>query len=73
MITRPHRLRVLRAERGKLYSQAAVAAAAGISYNRYWRIENAISEPTPDEQKALAKVFGVRVADVFPAPELRAS
>jgi len=58
---------VLRAERGRLYSQTAVAAAAGISYNRYWRIENAIAEATPDEQKALAKVFGVRVSDVFPA------
>jgi transcriptional regulator with XRE-family HTH domain len=58
------RLRVLRAERG--VSQMDIAAKAKIKQNRYWRIENGYATPTKDERAALAKIFKVDLADVFP-------
>lgn len=58
------RLRVLRAERG--LSQMNVAAKAKIALYRYWQIENGYKEPTPEERVALAKVFKVDQAFVFP-------
>jgi DNA-binding XRE family transcriptional regulator len=60
-----NRLRVLRAE--KRINQHDTAKAAAISPFCYWQIENGRKTATPDERKALAKVFGVKVADVFPA------
>lgn len=58
-------LRVLRAK--SRISQMEAAAHLGCGHHRYWRIENGYQEPTEWEQKALAKLFGVRVADIFPA------
>lgn len=63
------RLRVLRAERG--LSQMHTAAHAKVDgkpmgLNRYWRIENGYSEPTPEEQAAIAAVFKVPTRDAFP-------
>lgn len=58
------RLRVLRAERG--LSQMDTAAKAKIALHRYWQIENGYKQPDPDERGALAKVFKVEPADVFP-------
>lgn len=62
-----NRLRVLRAERH--LSQMDTATAAGISHNRYWRIENGYAAPTTEERQALAAVFAVAVEAVFPAGE----
>lgn len=58
------RLRVLRAERG--ISQMDTALKAKMALNRYWRIENGYSEPTPDEQDAIAAVFKVSTREAFP-------
>lgn len=63
-MTQSNRLRVLRAER--LLSQMDTAARAGISHNRYWRIENGYTEPTPDERRELARVLGSTIAAAFP-------
>lgn len=60
----PNRLPVLRAERA--VKQTDVADAAGISANRYWRIENGETEPTDDERIVLARVLGVSQADIWP-------
>lgn len=59
-----NRLRVLRAERR--INQWDTAKLAGITENRYWRIENGRADALPAERKALAKVFGVKISDVFP-------
>jgi transcriptional regulator with XRE-family HTH domain len=58
-----NRLRVLRAERD--ISQMDAAANTGMGLNRWWRIENGYATPTPDEQKAIAKFFGVKARDIF--------
>lgn len=60
----PNRLPVLRAERA--VKQTDVAHAAGISPNRYWRIENGETEPTDQERVDLAKVLGVSQAAIWP-------
>ena len=60
----PNRLRVLRAERRM--SQMDAADKAGLSLNRYWRIENSYVDPTSEERIALASVLAVDVPDVFP-------
>jgi len=67
----PNRLPVLRAERN--VKQTDVAAAAGISPNRYWRIENGASEATDDERVMLAKVLGVTQSDIWPNRPVEAS
>ena len=61
----PNRLRVLRAEHR--LNQWAVAELAGISKNRYWRIEAGRIEPTADEKVRLADAFGVPVKKAFPS------
>lgn len=63
------RLRVLRAERGiSQMDTAARAKVAGkpMALNRYWRIENGYSDPTPEEQDAIAAVFKVTTREAFP-------
>jgi transcriptional regulator with XRE-family HTH domain len=71
MVTATHtepcsnRLRVLRAERR--VTQWTTAAGAGISQNRYWRIELGRAVPSPEERQRLADFFGVSVRKVFPA------
>lgn len=65
----PNRLAVLRAERRAEqggWTQTIVARRAGISSNRYWRIENRESAATRAEQNELAAIFGVPRAQVFP-------
>lgn len=57
-------LRVRRAERRM--SQMQLAEAAGISHNRYWRIEAGHAEPTDNEQRAIASALNVSVAIAFP-------
>ena len=59
-----NRLRVLRAER--LWNQMEVASKLGVGLNRYWKIENGHTTPEPAERAKLARVFKVKVADVFP-------
>lgn len=59
-----NRLKVLRAER--TVSQRAVASAAGIQFDRYWRIENGYTEADPGEQKAIARVMGLAPGDIWP-------
>jgi transcriptional regulator with XRE-family HTH domain len=65
-----NRLRVLRAERradaGRGWSQHFTARRANISPFRYWQIESSTIDPTDDEIEALAQIFGVSTADVFP-------
>jgi transcriptional regulator with XRE-family HTH domain len=60
-----NRLRVRRAQRDGI-SQMDVARDVGMSFNRYWRIENNHTVPTPEEQALLADYFGVKVTAVFP-------
>jgi len=64
MMNTGNRLRLLRAEHR--LSQYAAAVAAGVSHNRYWRIENGYTEPTDAERAKLAGVFGVSVSRAFP-------
>lgn len=57
------RLKVWRVEKDK--TQMHVAREAGLNATRYWQIENGEgSEPTKDEQKAVAAALGVRVGDI---------
>lgn len=60
----PNRLRVLRAERR--ITQWATAAGAGISQNRYWRIELGRAVPSQEERQRLAEFFGVSIRKAFP-------
>lgn len=64
------RRRALRIRRVELdYSQTDVALGAGIEFNRYWRIENEVIDPTDDEQKAIAKTLKAKRSDLFPAKQ----
>jgi transcriptional regulator with XRE-family HTH domain len=67
----PNQLPVLRAARR--VKQTEVAASAGISPNRYWRIENGVTEPTDDERITLARVLGASQSEIWPnrVPEVR--
>jgi len=61
-------LRIRRAERDGL-SQRDLAQRAGISTDRYWRIEKGYVDPTDQERAALAAVLDVDESVVFPAHE----
>jgi transcriptional regulator with XRE-family HTH domain len=58
-------LRVRRAERD--ISQMDVAKAIGMSFNRYWRIENDQTEPQTTEIRTLARYFRCAAAVLFPS------
>jgi transcriptional regulator with XRE-family HTH domain len=58
-------LYVWRAKRDRI-SQRDLAKIAGISADRYWRIENDHQAPTPDEVAALAKALDTTPAELFP-------
>lgn len=61
-------LRLRRAEQGvKGVSQMGVAKAVGMSFNRYWRIENGETAPAPKEIKALARYFKCAASTLFPS------
>jgi transcriptional regulator with XRE-family HTH domain len=61
-------LRLRRAEQGtKGVSQMAVAKAIGMSFNRYWRIENDETEPEAKEIKSLARYFKCSASVLFPS------
>jgi transcriptional regulator with XRE-family HTH domain len=64
-----NRLKVLRAERA--VTQMDLALAAGLSRDRYWRIENGYDYPTDRERARLAKALRVTPADLG-IPELTA-
>jgi transcriptional regulator with XRE-family HTH domain len=55
-----------RMTRGRTISQRDLAKAAGISADRYWRIENDHQVPTPEEVNALARELGTTPAELFP-------
>lgn len=57
-------LRVRRAE--KAVNQFDVAAALGISRDRYWRIEKGYADPTDAERAALATYFGTPTDVIWP-------
>lgn len=57
-------LRVRRAERE--ISQRDLAAKAGLHPDRYWRIEKGYTDPTAQEQAAIAEALAVPVALAFP-------
>lgn len=60
------RRKTLRIRRVELdLTQMRTARASGLDINRYWRIENGEVDPTPDEQKAIAKALKAKVADLF--------
>lgn len=67
-----NRLKVLRAGKGGM-SQLDASLAVGIKHYRYWRIENGYEAPTPEERKALARLFGVEETEVFQAQQEVAS
>lgn len=60
-------LRVERARR--CWSQKRLAVAAGIGFDRYFRIEKGYTEPTREEQDAIARALALEVAEVFPPVE----
>lgn len=60
-----NRLRVLRAERD--WTQYEVASRMGLKTTfRYWQIEHEQTEPTEEERRKLARIFGVAEVDIFP-------
>lgn len=59
------RLRTIRADIEPKASQIQIARLAGLSPKRYWEIENGEgSQPSSDEQRAIAAALGVRPADI---------
>lgn len=54
--------RMLRVKADK--PQWLIESEAELSAGRYWRIENGLSEPTPDERKAIAKALGVKPSEL---------
>jgi transcriptional regulator with XRE-family HTH domain len=58
-------LPVWRAKRDRI-SQRDLAKAAGITADRYWRIENDHAEPTPEEIAALARELDTTPDAIFP-------
>lgn len=58
-------LHVWRAKRGRI-SQRDLAKAAGITADRYWRIENDHQAPTPEEVNALARELNTTPQELFP-------
>lgn len=64
-------LRVRRAERR--LSQKRLALAAGIGFDRYFRIENEYTQPTSGEQQAIAAALGIDVPTAFPQPDAGAA
>lgn len=58
-------LHVWRAKRGRI-SQRDLAKAAGITADRYWRIENDYAVATEDEIAALSRVLDATPAELFP-------
>ena len=58
------RLKILRIERD--WTQMDVSERTKIPYQRYGRIENGYSDPSPDDRAALARLFQSPVADLFP-------
>lgn len=65
MNTTDNTLRVRRAE--KRVNQFQVAAAVGLSRDRYWRIENGYAAATEEEIVQLATYFGSETVVLFPA------
>lgn len=57
------RLRVLRAERD--LSQRDTATKAGMSVDRYWKIENGYADPTDAERQGLARALRLQPDDIF--------
>lgn len=45
-------------------TQIEVETSARLDAGRYWKIENALVFPTPEERKALARVLKVNEADL---------
>lgn len=59
------RLRVRRAE--LRITQGKAAKVAGMGRFRFWQIENGDGpNPTPAEQKAIARALKAKAADLFP-------
>jgi transcriptional regulator with XRE-family HTH domain len=59
--------KALRVRRAELeVNQFAVADAAGMGRDRYARIELGYADPTPDEEKAIARALKCKRADLFP-------
>jgi DNA-binding XRE family transcriptional regulator len=57
-------MRVRRAALG--LSQTEAGKLAGLTLHRYHRIERGTFDPTPDEEKAIAKALKCKRADLFP-------
>lgn len=57
-----NRLKVLRAERA--ITQMDLALKAGLSRDRYWRIENGYEHPTDAEQARLSKALKADLSDL---------
>jgi transcriptional regulator with XRE-family HTH domain len=50
------------------WTQTDVAHRMGMAtYYRYWQIENDVRIPTFKERAKLARIFGVREWEIFPA------
>ena len=58
-----NRLRVLRAEQG--WSQADLATRVGVSRNSINAVENGRFDPSLPLAFAIAKVFDLRIEDIF--------
>lgn len=62
------RLQRMRFDRKRM-SQRAVAHRAGMSYQRYWEIENGYREPDADDLRKLAAALRCTQADIMGQPE----
>jgi putative transcriptional regulator len=58
-----NRIRVLRAERG--WSQAELAAKAGVSRNSINAVENGKFDPSLPLAFRIVDIFGLKIEDVF--------
>ena len=57
----------LRVRRAALdLNQFEAAAAAGMGRDRFLRIELGYADPTPDEERAIARALKCKRADLFP-------
>lgn len=54
--------RMLRVKADK--PQWRIEEEAALGMGRYWRIENGLSQPTPEERKAIAKALGVKPSEL---------
>lgn len=64
--TSPNRVRELREDSARMWSQEDLARAAGLSLFTIHRVETGKTTPARDTVRKIAKAFGLPVEEVFP-------